>query len=106
MPILYYKANVSNVDFEYAKRATSIYNSDDNQKLVNLQLPWDSAKFHPMSDTPPVGEKGPELFYTETKNPKIAVTRRPYNQDSYILMSAGFDGLYGTRDDMFNFEKE
>ena len=30
---------------------------------------------------------------------------RPYRADSYILMSAGFDGLYGTKDDVFNFEK-
>ena len=27
----------------------------------------------------------------------------PYNADSYILMSAGRDGLFGTSDDIYNF---
>ena len=27
----------------------------------------------------------------------------PYRADSYILISAGIDGLYGTSDDMTNF---
>ena len=29
---------------------------------------------------------------------------RPYRADSYILISAGYDGLYGTRDDICNFD--
>ncbi len=30
---------------------------------------------------------------------------RPYRSDSFILLSAGFDGEYGTRDDVYNFQK-
>jgi prepilin-type N-terminal cleavage/methylation domain-containing protein len=96
MPVLYYKANVSGYEHRssYVRTTDSIkniYNSEDNQELINQPLPWD----------------------TETVNPKINPTetgasafKRPYNSDTYILMSAGADGLYGTRDDMFNFEKE
>ena len=29
---------------------------------------------------------------------------RPMRSESFILMSAGFDGVYGTADDVFNFE--
>ena len=30
--------------------------------------------------------------------------RRPCNPDTYILISAGFDGVYGTGDDIVNYE--
>jgi len=29
---------------------------------------------------------------------------RPFRADTYILISAGKDGLYGTKDDICNFE--
>jgi hypothetical protein len=31
------------------------------------------------------------------------VRAQPYNPDTYILISAGRDGLYGTEDDIKNF---
>jgi hypothetical protein len=30
----------------------------------------------------------------------------PYRADSFILISAGKDGDFGTADDVFNFDKE
>ena len=30
----------------------------------------------------------------------------PYKAQSFILMSAGKDGIYGNADDIFNFDKE
>ena len=32
--------------------------------------------------------------------------KRPYRDDSFILISAGKDGQYGTSDDLMNFTKE
>ena len=32
--------------------------------------------------------------------------KRPYRAQSYILISAGKDGLYGTSDDITNFKQE
>jgi prepilin-type N-terminal cleavage/methylation domain-containing protein len=37
------------------------------------------------------------------RDTKIGNPVRPYNPDSYILISAGRDGLYGTADDIHNF---
>lgn len=49
----------------------------------------------------------PVTFYEEIRNKKIEIPR-PYRADSYILISAGFDGKYGPppdgkTDDVFNF---
>jgi hypothetical protein len=63
-------------------------------------MPWNPSAVHPMY-------ANPKIFYINTKNEKITLTDgRPYRADSYILLSAGFDGQYGTPDDIFNFEKE
>ena len=111
MPILYYKANTSNNLHDvinlptYADDKGQIYNFWDNHILLSLGLPWnlDPTLKHPLYQ---VGtELEGERFYEITRNANITTAVRPYNQDSYILISAGFDGLYGTDDDMFNFQK-
>ena len=45
----------------------------------------------------------PKKFYDITRDTKIGTGDRPVRADSYILMSAGFDGEYGTKDDIYNF---
>jgi len=45
------------------------------------------------------------IFYDMILDEKITAVRKPYRDDGFILISAGFDGLYGTPDDVFNFEK-
>lgn len=115
MPVLYYKADTSKtVNDDVADRDKNIYNYKDNDILVRLGIPWDisaTPREHPMSgntagttlaDVPPDLTK----FYENIKNKKINVDKgRPFRSDSYILLSAGFDGEYGTRDDIFNFNK-
>ena len=46
-------------------------------------------------------------FYNFISDPMVSVggMDMPYNRDSYILISAGMDGEYGTADDMTNFNK-
>ena len=39
-----------------------------------------------------------------TRSDKIVTTNRPVNADKFILISAGYDGEYGTADDICNFE--
>ncbi len=77
----------------------SIYNFDDNYALTGLGCPWESTytTAQPMYDNPN------QLFYKAITNTKITTTPRPHNEDSYILLSAGWDGLYGTSDDVYNF---
>jgi type II secretory pathway pseudopilin PulG len=105
MPILYYKANTLNTTHDPCGTLPTetvnkdyIYNYTDNDKLVALPPPWDITLIHPLST--------PKRFYEITKDDRINITTgRPYRPDSYILISAGFDGIYGTGDDVFNFEK-
>ena len=105
MPVLYYKANTSNTRHDSSDLPVpgndkgQIYNYLDNNQLVELGKPW---------NPPPTGTNhalftDPTKFYTSTWNEKVSSMVRPYRADSYILLSAGFDGEYGTPDDVFNF---
>lgn len=100
MPVLYYKADVRKLlhDFVYAN--LSIYNYKDNIDLLDLGLPWDPSGLeeHPIA-------ADPCEFYEVTQNKDIITTPTPYKKDQYILISAGYDGRYGTRDDIFNFRR-
>ena len=40
----------------------------------------------------------------DTTNPREIVWARPVNSDTFILLSAGKDGIYGTLDDIANFK--
>jgi len=109
MPILYYKADVSKTLHSKNQYAMSIYDFRDNIDLINLPLQWDSTHYHPMAEVS--GGKTPDgidvdgitIFYDNTKDKNISSVDRPVRSDTYILISAGWDGLYGTKDDMFNF---
>ena len=108
MPVLYYKADSSKIahDVKTVPNAgtpnTNIFNFDDNYAITALGCPWESgvAKTtdHPMFTDP-------RVFLTAITNDKVTSTPRPHNEDGYILVSAGWDGLYGTNDDVYNFAK-
>lgn len=115
MPVLYYKADTSKMRYSDDEAVITadlnIYDHVDNIDLINLELPWYLGYYHPMADnavvtpgTTPTGST-PDytIFYRNTTNKKATI-ESPYNPDSYILISAGFDGEYGTRDDVFNFD--
>lgn len=105
MPILYYKADTSKTKHNAGAPGDpeNIYNYKDNAELVELGLLWGTSQTdHPLYNDGTLTNNW-ERFYVDTKNDKITTTARPYRVDSYILISAGFDGLYGTRDDIFNF---
>jgi type II secretory pathway pseudopilin PulG len=104
MPILYYKANTTNTLHlpDDPDNPNNIYNYMDNYELVALGMPGQLP--------PPTGPKhdlidpSPRRFYLNTKNDQVTTLSRPYRADSYILISAGWDGEYGTADDICNFE--
>ena len=107
MPVLFYTAETSNKLHDPNLAPTvlnnngNIYNYWDNQSLVDLGKPWEQ-----------VGSSAPHdlalndgfRFYRNTRNEKITTLSRPYREVSFILMSAGFDGEYGTSDDIHNFD--
>jgi type II secretory pathway pseudopilin PulG len=114
MPILYYKADINKNEHNRTMPAVcggghyNIYDRCDNQDLVDIPLPWVSppGPVHPMATTGsptllPGVNSDAGIFYDKTRNAKAP--DRPYMADSYILISAGFDGEYGTSDDIFNF---
>ncbi len=105
MPILYYKAETSNnrhdpnTVLSPLDSGGNIYNYFDNKALVGLGKPWEESgatSTHSLATA--------TRFYRNTRNTQITTVRRPYRTDSYILLSAGFDGEYGTADDICNFE--
>jgi len=100
-PILYYRANTS------AKTIRGIYHATDNDALVLAKQQADGRE-HPLGRT----ANQFQFFYGDPANPqvvgyiqdpKIAARDWPYRPGSYLLISAGADGLYGTSDDIRNF---
>ncbi len=108
MPVLYYKADTrgrfhdEGLPMSPVDNAGNIYNFWDNQELVALGKPWaaggagSEGKKHVLEN--------PARFYKNTESDKVTTVRRPFRADSYILISAGYDGEYGTADDICNFE--
>jgi prepilin-type N-terminal cleavage/methylation domain-containing protein len=100
-PILYYRANTSSKTIsldEPAEWKFNIYDYEDNVRLINV-----------VDDDPIMGtghplDDNPAFFYGEyIRDPKIAALPWPYRPSSYLLITAGKDGLYGTTDDITNF---
>ena len=112
MPILYYKANTANIQHDIINPANpqNIYDYRDNQSLIMLGKPWDppSKGGTPHRLAIETGQQPGYRFYMNTTNDKVLSSSRaavrPYRADTYILISAGSDGEYGTPDDISNFD--
>ena len=134
MPILYFKADRTKEDFRtitygdngrQSKKITIplsdinaqdykywTYNFDDNINI--LDLPWLRDPTDPDKET---GDIEPHYQDPEINNPagafyKLITQRedeathfyRPHNATTFIFVSAGYDGIYGTKDDLMNFD--
>lgn len=99
-PILYYKANPSSKVHNTGVIGDRIYNVFDNKTLMELKIK-DPDRLHPLADDD--GSFSFTYFYDYITDPKVTAIDWPYRPDSYILISAGVDGLYGTSDDICNF---
>ena len=95
-PILYYRANTSSKTMDDPFWNKRIYSAYDNLPLIDLRKIGDGQ---PHWDNDYISN-----FYSEkgVLDPKVNIPW-PYRPDSYILISAGADGLYGTSDDIHNF---
>jgi len=98
MPILYYSADPEGTahDVNNPDNPENIYDYRDNHALVSLGVPGDPEAVHPLAD--------PKRFYLNMLNPRAKEHPEPYRRGGYILISAGRDGLYGTKDDIYNFD--
>lgn len=111
-PILYYRANAANLLHKpdlLENTRLGIYNPRDNAWLVALGRLADLNKTSPdphwlaadaLQDR---GMSGFDYFYEYTRDPRVTAASWPYRPDSYLLISAGMDGYYGTNDDIRNF---
>jgi hypothetical protein len=101
MPILYYKANTSKTahDINDPNNPENIYNYRDNQALLALGVPGNPGKKHPLFENP-------KIFYEMTRDYQFAKTSKPQRAETFILLIAGRDGIYGTKDDIANFEMQ
>jgi len=97
MPILYYRAHTERTahDLDDPDNPENIYDYRDNHALVCLGVPGEPNAVHPLSD--------PKRFYMMTRSMAFGFPK-PRKVDSFVLISAGYDGLYGTADDICNFE--
>jgi hypothetical protein len=127
-PILYYKANTAYKTIDpNALISQRIYDCRDNRPLMDLgKLTVNgvaSSTLHPLSYDPGSSLKYPVFYNTKypdsppylpatyggsgigygIRNPKVTTNYWPYRPDSYILISAGPDGFYGTADDIHNY---
>jgi prepilin-type N-terminal cleavage/methylation domain-containing protein len=103
-PILYYRANTSSKTIDdttaYYNR---IYDFYDDEWLVAVKELADEAKY-PSHPTPMNPLTSATFFYEYIRDTKVTTVKWPSRPDSYLLISAGADGLYGTRDDICNFD--
>jgi len=122
MPILYFRARAAFKFQDYNAPGdpgddnpgtnNDTYNWWDNSNLLALGLPEDGAVPHPLYDTITDLVDFEEIILNRQVQEATLLTappdgiKRSYRDDSFILMSAGKDGLYGTADDLYNFAKE
>ena len=112
-PILYYRADTTKKKFDgtgIPPGSQDIYNFNDNFPLIQVADMEDGTPPGP-GDHPLATLFGGMYFY----NPQYKIVDQkilsatlkpwPHRPDSYILISAGMDGLYGTEDDICNFGK-
>ena len=119
-PILYYKANTSSKTIDPSVPWNDrIYSAYDNLPLVvelgimtdnpprsivqpyGHPLGWDIENLYNSDHGGDVGENG--ICGIRDSRILPPAPAWPYRPDSYILISAGADGLYGTSDDIRNF---
>lgn len=109
MPILYYRARTRFQFQDYTDTNTvmnDIYYHVDNQFLIDLGFPDDNTAVHTLAN---YVEFESMILNTQVQQATVSVAnpngiKRPYRADSYILISAGKDGEYGTADDITNFD--
>ncbi|MCI0499556.1 MAG: type II secretion system GspH family protein [Planctomycetales bacterium] len=112
-PILYYRAHTNfkfqdstvNNDSVGTADDDDIYSYYDNEQLLLNGMPDDGTVFTVQKPVAPLTTPF-QMFEKMIVNENIQTIRRPYRADSFILISAGKDGDFGTDDDVFNFDKE
>ena len=102
-PILYYRAAPGKT---LSDNIFDIYRAEDNAQFIKDYTRRDGTGG---TDIDPLANPANnyEDFYNYIADPQLPSTspssRVPYNPNTFILVSAGKDGIYGTDDDVTNF---
>jgi len=124
-PILYFKAQRTK-DFLYDNGVPSgspnwnecqkwTFDITDNFHLLTLDTlrSYDKglngtakAEYHKYDYVNNTFDTAVKSFYDNITNDNSSAYKSPYNKDTYIIMSAGYDGIFGTNDDITNFDKD
>jgi len=123
-PILYWKADAAGTaiidDRPQVNRPRGIYHYRDNSKLLRRRITSDTPG-DPLILSPNLPNGGHRLwldtrvndwtgqaqfagFPQYIQNTNVQARPEPFNAQSFLLVSAGPDGVYGTGDDLANFE--
>ena len=99
-PILYFKARDTEI-FNDVDATTSVFNWNDNMDIFALGHNI-TGDVHPYDDILNFYDSQGDLI---NHNTRVMGDPVPYNKDTFLLLSAGADGLYGTKDDITNISK-
>lgn len=121
LPILYYRANEAKpfrinemrklvTDPSETDTQKWVYNYYDNYELVKMPVLSDPAQpdmdfVNPDTPDHTLDGQRAQRFYeniTQTAEPDRDYYKS-FNASTFILISAGYDGIYGTKDDVANF---
>lgn len=117
-PILYYRpvlgaARMAGPDYSDAN--VGVYNIPDNERFTGntstslAGMDLGGGTVHPLGRWVALNNGWPDTSTTTRQfayylqDTKITAKPTPQRPDSYLLISAGIDGLYGTADDVTNF---
>ena len=113
-PVLYFKADTTSRLFMgtdplgISNHANWIYNYEDNRPIVDLGTVLDQTVRHDFEAGRQVTHNGQTMdglnwFYETIKDSRVDAYDKPHNAKTFILISAGWDGVFGTKDDVTNF---
>jgi type II secretory pathway pseudopilin PulG len=83
-----------------------IYDWTDNKgffDVATVKTFRNTEEYHSYDDAHNGVDVGKAAFYKDIINYNVSTYLTPKNRNSYILISAGADGIYGTKDDITNF---
>ena len=103
-PILYFKAKDTDI-FNDTAPTISVFNHEDNVDIFALGHNIDGAAANPHPYNDIVNFYSPDSSLINDSIRFIGVDPVPYNKTTFILLSAGSDGLYGPSDDVTNISK-
>ena len=102
-PVLYYKANPNSRIYNgVAPAEDRIYDMWDNIDIIGAQFAL-TLQQQPLQQLDFFYGNPPTIPFGYIQDPTVTAMQWPHRPDSYLLVTAGYDGIYGTADDITNF---